>query len=142
MPAKIHLTSRVPLLKEIGLVLVTLIQWTLAAADWPQWRGPQRDGIWTESSILTSFPAAGPALKWKVPVGMGYSSPVIQDGRLYLTDVVTAQPIIHERTLCLSARSGKRIWMTQHDATPPEWFFSPAQLRGPGATPILHGGRV
>src|SRR5213076_2038062 len=52
------------------------------------------------------------------------------------------QPIIHERTLCLSARSGKRIWMTQHDATPPEWFFSAAQLRGPGATPIIHNGRV
>ena len=129
-------------MKGAALVLALLIQWTLAAADWPQWQGPDRDGVWTESGILTSFPATGPALKWKVPVGMGYSSPVVQEGRLYLTDVVAAQPIIHERTLCLSARSGKRIWMTQHDATPPEWFFSPAQLRGPGATPILHGGRV
>src|SRR5438874_612068 len=142
MPTEIHSPRKAPLLKGAALVLALLIQWMLAAADWPQWRGPDRDGVWTESGILTSFPATGPALKWKVPVGMGYSSPVVQEGRLYLTDVVAAQPIIHERTLCLSARSGKRIWMTQHDATPPEWFFSPAQLRGPGATPILHGGRV
>ncbi len=142
MPTEIHSPRKAPLLKGAALVLALLIQWTLAAADWPQWQGPDRDGVWTESGILTSFPATGPALKWKVPVGMGYSSPVVQEGRLYLTDVVAAQPIIHERTLCLSARSGKRIWMTQHDATPPEWFFSPAQLRGPGATPILHGGRV
>src|SRR6266702_2224056 len=142
MPTEIHSPRKAPLLKGAALVLALLIQWTLAAADWPQWQGPDRDGVWTESGILTSFPAKGPAVKWKVPVGMGYSSPVVQEGRLYLTDVVAAQPIIHERTLCLSARSGKRIWMTQHDATPPEWFFSPAQLRGPGATPILHGGRV
>src|SRR4051812_49609695 len=118
MRAAIHSTKTAPLLNGVALVIVLLVQWTLAAADWPQWRGPNRDGVWTESGILTSFPATGPALKWKVPVGMGYSSPVIQGDRLYLTDVVAAQPMIHERTLCLSARSGKRIWMTQHDTAP------------------------
>src|SRR6185436_7625930 len=110
MPAAMHSTKMAPLVRGFALVLLLLVQWTLAAANWPQWRGPARDGVWSESGILTSFPATGPALKWKVPVGMGYSSPVIQAGRLYLTDVMAAQPIIHERTLCLNARSGKQIW--------------------------------
>src|SRR5436190_9594942 len=103
MPTEIHSPRKAPLLKGATLVLALLIHWTLAAADWPQWRGPGRDGVWTESGILASFPATGPALKWKVPVGMGYSSPVIQAGKLYLTDVGAAQAIINERTLCLNA---------------------------------------
>jgi outer membrane protein assembly factor BamB len=144
MPTQIHLTISPRLWKRPAFVplLLFLVHSTLFAADWPQWRGPNRDGIWTESGILTSLPATGPALKWKAPVGLGYSSPVIQDGRLYLTDIVPAQPIIHERTLCFDARSGKPLWTTQHDATPPDWFFVPAQLRGPGATPIVQDGRV
>jgi len=82
MPTEIHSPRKGPLVKGAALVLALLIQCTLAAADWPQWQGPDRDGVWTESGILTSFPATGPALKWKVPVGMGYSSPVVQEGRL------------------------------------------------------------
>src|SRR5947209_11621784 len=109
MPTEIHSPRKARLLKRAALVLALLIQWTLAAADWPQWQGPDRDGVWTESGILTSFPATGPALKWKVPVGMGYSIPVVQEGRLYLMEFVAAQLIIHELKLCLSARSGKRI---------------------------------
>lgn len=124
------------------MISALLAEWAMAAADWPQWRGPNRDGVWYEPGIITSFPKTGPMLKWKVPVGMGYSSPVIQGPRLFLTDTLAAAPIIHERTLCLSARTGKQIWITQHDATPPAWYFVPAQLRGPGPTPIVHDGRV
>src|SRR2546423_14093499 len=112
MPTEIHSPRKAPLLKGAALVLALPIQWTLAAADWPQWQGPDRGGGWTESGILTSFPATGPALKWKVPVGMGDSSPVVQEGRLFLTDVVAAPAVIYERTLCLSARSGQPVWMT------------------------------
>ena len=123
--------------KGLSLILLLLVQGTAAAADWPQWRGPNRDGTWTESGILSSIPSNGLG-----PVGLGYSSPIIKDGMLYLTDVIAEQPIIRERTLCFNARSGKRIWMTQHDATPPDWFFNPPQLRGPGATPIIYKDRV
>jgi outer membrane protein assembly factor BamB len=124
------------------LLWLLLLQQSLAAADWPQWRGPNRDGVWNETGILPSFPARGLVLKWKVPVGMGYSSPIIKDGKLYLTDLTAEQPIVHERTLCLNARTGKQIWIAQHEATAADWFFNPAQFRGPGATPIIHNGRV
>jgi outer membrane protein assembly factor BamB len=123
-------------------ILSLLIHGMIFAADWPQWRGPNRDGVWSEPGILTSFPAAGLEPKWTVPVGYGYSSPVIAGGRVYLSDLVLAKPLVHERTRCFNARSGKQLWLTQHDFTPPDWFFTPDQLRGPGPTPIIHDGRV
>ncbi len=123
-------------------ILLLLIHGTIIAADWPQWRGPNRDGTWTEFGILTTFPSKGLVPKWKVPVGFGYSSPIIANGMLYLSDLVVEKTNVHERVLCFNARSGKRVWMTQHDATPPDWFFTPEQMRGPGPTPIIHNGRV
>ena len=123
----------------LGLLLVAA---GAAATGWPQWRGPNRDGVWTESGILTTFPAAGLVPKWKVPVGFGYSSPIIANGKLYLSDLVVEKRTVHERVLCFNARSGKRVWVTQHDAYPPDWFFTPEQMRGPGPTPIIHKGRV
>lgn len=130
------------------LLLAALAFWLLApapkgsAADWPQWRGPHRDGVWTEPGIASAFPATGLIPSWKVPVGLGYSSPILVDGKLYLSDLVAEKPVIHERVLCFNARSGNQVWATQHDATPPDWFFMPEQTRGPGSTPIVHRGRV
>lgn len=123
-------------------ILLLLIQGTLLAADWPQWRGPNRDGVWAEAGIRDSLPTNGLVPKWKVPVGYGYSSPVIADGKLYLSDLVVDKPVVHERVRCLNARTGKQLWLTQRDATPPDWFFVPDQMRGPGPTPIIHRGRV
>ena len=119
-----------------------LIAGPLLAADWPQWRGPNRDGTWTETGILSSFPSTGLIPKWKVPVGFGYSTPIVSNGKLYLSDLIAEKQSVHERVLCLNSRSGKRLWMTQHDTSPPDWFFNPAQMRGPGSTPIIHNGRV
>ena len=129
-------------MNRTSLALLLLVHGTLVAAEWTQWRGSNRDGDWTESGILSSFPSSGLVPKWKVPVGFGYSSPIITNGMLYLTDLIVEKPIVHERFLCLNVRSGKRVWMTEHDASPPDWFFSPAQMRGPGSTPIIHKGRV
>ena len=129
-------------MKRFPLILLLLIHGILTAADWPQWRGPNRDGVWTDSGIASSFPSGGLVPKWKAPIGFGYSSPILLNGMLYLSDLVADKPIAHERMLCFNARSGKRIWMTQHDTSPPDWFFSPAQLRGPGSTPLIHNGRI
>ena len=129
-------------MRKISWLLPLLVHGTIIASDWPQWRGPKRDGVWTESGILSSFPAGGLTLKWKVDVGFGYSSPIVSKGMVYASDLVVEERIVHERVLCFNARSGKRVWMTQHDASPQEWFFNPEQMRGTGATPIIHNGRV
>src|SRR4051812_36222291 len=114
----------------------------LMAADWPQWRGPNRDGVWTETGILKSFPSGGLKPKWKAPVGFGYSTPIVANGKVYVSDLTPEKPIAHERVLCFNARTGKQLWLTQHDTSPPDWFFGPELMRGPGPTPIIHNGRV
>ncbi len=54
--------------------------------DWPQWNGPRRDGISTETGLLTTWPDAGPTLVWKIGnLGRGWSSPVIVRDRLFIT---------------------------------------------------------
>lgn len=129
-------------MKRTIWILFILVQGTVMAADWPQWRGPNRDGVWSESGIISAFPTNGLLPEWKVPVGFGYSSPIITDGRLYLSDLVAEKPLAKERVLCFDAGTGKQIWMSEHEATPPDWFFGSEQMRGPGPTPIIYDGKV
>ena len=54
--------------------------------DWPQWRGPRRDGISEETGLLPSWPEGGPARLWRAPgIGQGYSSPIVANGTVYIT---------------------------------------------------------
>src|SRR5262245_62058649 len=72
-----------------------LAQWSSAilhAADWPQWRGPDRDGVWHERGMMNSFPTGGLHFSWRAPVGRGYSSPVVMQGRVYLSDAQVVRP--------------------------------------------------
>ena len=50
------------------------------ADDWPQWLGPRRDGVWRETGLLTKFPAGGPKVRWRTPIGEGYSGPSVANG--------------------------------------------------------------
>ena len=62
---------------------------TLASADdWPQWRGPNRDGVWHETGLVDKFAGDKLKLRWRVPVAGGYSGPTVADGRVYVTDRV------------------------------------------------------
>ena len=70
------------------LVAVTSGQWS-GADDWPQWLGPQRDSVWRETGILDTFPAAGPTVLWRHPVGGGFAGPAVADGRVFVMDYVT-----------------------------------------------------
>src|SRR5437016_4690443 len=115
MPTEIHSPRKAPLLKGAALVLALLIQWMLAAADWPQWRGPNRDGVWTESGIVQRLPQSGLKVLWCAPISMGYSSPVIAAGKVYLSDAELNQPNIRERVHCLEADSGKLRWTYSYE---------------------------
>src|SRR6266850_4597258 len=70
------------LLAIIALPIVTL---TLRAADWPQFRGPQRDGVSRETGLRKDWPADGPPLLWTYTgAGVGYSGPAVVGDRLYM----------------------------------------------------------
>lgn len=77
--------------------------------EWPQWRGPGRDGLWREIGIIEKFAGEQIPVKWRVQISNGYSGPTVADGRVYVTDRVR-QPEQIERVLCFDAMTGKEIW--------------------------------
>jgi outer membrane protein assembly factor BamB len=81
------------------------------AADWPQWRGPQRTGISAETGLLKEWPAEGPKLLWHAKeIGFGYSTPAVVGERVYL---LSNDGPDNEYVQALSARDGKQVWSTR-----------------------------
>jgi outer membrane protein assembly factor BamB len=77
--------------------------------DWPDWRGPNRDGRSAEKGLPSRWSPAGENLAWKAPYG-SRSGPVIVGDRLYLHAPVGEKETVQERLLCLNADTGKPIW--------------------------------
>lgn len=129
----------------IGLALlsIALHQFTaaLSAEDWPQWRGPNRDGVWNETGIMELFPAGGLKISWRVPVRQSWSSPVVAKGRVYVTDVELMRPKANERVLCFDEANGKLLWCHRYAVDYPDWAFGP-NADGPRATPIIRDGKL
>ena len=94
----------------VALTLPLLSSGGLRADDWPQWRGPNRDGVWSETGILQKFPAEGLKIRWRAPVGWGFSSPVVAQGRVYLADALVVPPRPQERLHCLDEATGQALW--------------------------------
>ena len=116
------------------------------ALDWPQWLGPERDGVWRETSLVTKFPTGGPKVLWRRPIGTGYSGPAVAGGRVYVMDREQAKDARgkpgrsipgKERVLCLRAGDGKLIWKDEYDCP-----YTISYPSGPRTTPLVHGGRV
>lgn len=116
--------------------------WASQAGDWPQWRGPNRDGVWSETGIVESFPASGLKILWRAPVGPGWSSPVVAQSRVYLTDSELKAPKAKERVHCFDAASGKSLWTFSYAVNYPDWAFTEGPGMGPTATPIAADGKV
>ena len=96
-------------------LLVVLFGSVCHADDWPQWGGPQRDGVWREDGIVESFPTDGLLPRtWSTPIAEGYAGPAVADGRVYITDRQPDER--NERILCLDAESGTEIWKHEHPA--------------------------
>src|SRR4030095_4507666 len=114
----------------------------LLGEDWPQWRGPHRDGVCGETGLLESFPAEGLKVRWRVPVGWGFSSPVVAQGRVYLADSELVKPNARERLHCWDETTGKVLWTFSYDVAYEDWAFDPRQQIGPVATPIVQNGKV
>jgi len=107
------------------------------ADDWPQWRGPERDGVWRETGIIDEFD--GPVIKrrWSAPISSGYSGPTVANGRVYVTDRVT-EPSQKERVLCFDAATGKPLWSHEYDCR----YVRLGYPAGPRASVSIQGGRA
>ncbi len=117
-------------------------------ADWPQWLGPNRDAVWSETGILTTMPKDGPPVLWRKPVGDGYAGPAVAGGRVYLMDRLPpkegapapAKGVIpgRERVLCLDAATGNQVWAHEYDCP----YSRVSYPEGPRTTPVVSGGKV
>lgn len=121
------------------LWVLLLSPWALRAGDWPQFRGPNRDGVWSEPGEIVDFPAEGLPAIWRAKVGWGWSSPVVAQGRLFITDSILEKPKAWERVQCLDAASGKPLWEKRYEVTYPLWAFDGEQVMGPNSTPVVDG---
>jgi outer membrane protein assembly factor BamB len=95
-----------------SLLVVLLLASYLHSQEWPQWRGPTRDGVWNDATVRTSLPETLTP-KWRVAIGSGYSGPTVCDGRVYVMDRVT-EPTELERVHCFEWATGKPVWSHQY----------------------------
>jgi outer membrane protein assembly factor BamB len=102
-------------------------------AEWPQFLGPNRDGISTETGLIDRIPAKGPKEVWRVPGGIGMSGLAIRHGRV-LTMVQRAG---QQRLIALDADSGDTLWDTTLAPA-----YENQQGDGPRSTPTIAGDRV
>lgn len=112
-------------------IAVSLMSPAIQANDWPQFRGPARNGISAEQNLLSQFPAAGPKRVWGVNIGKGFSSVAVKAGRVYTIGNDNDQDIIH----CLNAATGRMIWQYKYPC-------GAGDYPGPRATPLVAGNTV
>jgi outer membrane protein assembly factor BamB len=83
----------------------------VTTSDWPQWRGPERNGTSPETGLLKEWPAGGPKLLWQVnDIGDGYSTPAVVGKRIYL---MSNRGMDNEFVQALSTQDGKPVWTTR-----------------------------
>ena len=107
------------------------------ASDWPQWRGPDRDGTWRETGIISRFDAPELQPRWSSPVGAGYSGPTVSGDRVYVTSRLD-EPEQVEQIHCLDRFSGREIWKHVY---PCEYLDLPYPL-GPRASVSVRDGKA
>ena len=118
------------------------------AADWPQWLGPNRDGVWNEDGILESLPKEGPKVLWRKPINPGYAGPAVVGDRIYVMDRINKDPDPKaekgkgqpgsERVLCLDLKTGDTIWTHAYDCA----YKGVDRPMGPRTTASVDGDRV
>jgi outer membrane protein assembly factor BamB len=91
------------------LALLAFVVITTSAADWPDYRGPNRNGTSPEKDLPNSWSLAGENLLWKAPYG-GRSTPVTVGDRVYVLNTTGKGETLQERAMCLDANSGKVLW--------------------------------
>jgi outer membrane protein assembly factor BamB len=108
-----------------------------SADEWPQWRGPNRDGVWNETGVVERFEKPQLEHRWSVPVSGGYSGPTVANGRVFLTDRVT-EPTEMERVHCFDWQTGRQIWSHSYPCT----YRKVSYTTGPRAAVLLDDGRA
>jgi len=130
--SKNHLSNRT--LLAILLLSLTLIAPAASAVDWPQWRGPNRDGVSTETGLLKDWPAGGPPLVWKTKgLGDGYSTVSVVGDRIFTAGERADSSFV----TALNVEDGKPVWSAKLGKS-----GEPGGYKGPRNAPTVAGGLI
>lgn len=104
------------------------------AADWPHWRGPQRNGVSSEKNWHDTWPKDGPTIAWKAKVGLGHSSFAVADGRAFTLGHADGQDTVW----AFNVADGKVLWKHSYAAELGDKYYE----GGTTGTPTISGDRV
>ena len=117
----------------LSLFILSTYVTSVFAGDWPQWRGPNRDGVSTETGILDEWPEGGPKLLWKAKgIGAGFSSVSVTGGRIYTMGDGQEASQVH----CLDTSNGKILWSSKPVGK------TGGNYKGTPCTPTLEGDHL
>ena len=119
-------------MKAIYWVSSLLLVSPATADDWPQWRGPNRDGVWKEKGLISQFSTSEIPIKWRVEIGSGYSGPTVAKGRVYVTDRLRNPD--RERIHCFDEITGATIWSKSYSCS----YAAVKYPAGPRAAVTIH----
>jgi len=132
-------------IRSILTLALFLTTSAVRADDWPQWLGPKRDGVWRETGLLAKFPQGGPKVRWRTPIGEGYSGPSVAKGKVYVTDFVRDKNAAKqkgrvpgvERVFCLNEADGSVVWKQEYPVE-----YRVGYSAGPRTSPTIVDGKV
>lgn len=127
------------MLRSVSIALVTVVvsAHLVSAQEWPQWRGPARDGAVAGVNVPAAWPAAFERT-WRVDVGEGYASPILAAGRIFVHSRKDPKEIV----TALDAKTGAVVWQHDYDASYQKNQYAVRMGKGPNATPLAAGGRL
>ena len=121
--------------RTLGLLCAAGGALLCAAADWPQFLGPTRNGVSTETGLKATWPKNGPPVVWEKEIGEGFSGPVVVGDRVILFHRVGDQEVVE----CLGAADGATKWKQGYATKYSDQY---GKGDGPRSTPLVAGGRV
>jgi outer membrane protein assembly factor BamB len=107
---------------------------TVEAADWPNWRGPNHDGVSSETGWAVTWLKGGPKILWKKSIGAGFASIAVSNSRAYVMGNIDDEDILY----CMDAQTGEEVWRKSY-ACP---LYKKDHEGGPSATPTVDGDAV
>ncbi|MDP8242863.1 MAG: PQQ-like beta-propeller repeat protein [Candidatus Hinthialibacter antarcticus] len=120
------------ILTAVGVFAVGMVQ----AADWPQYHGPNRDRISSETGWVNQWDGDGPEIQWRARLGPGYTSFTVVDGKTYVAGYDKAKG--EDNIFCFDAKTGDEIWKHAYKCE----LIDNLHEGGPAATPTIYDGKV
>jgi outer membrane protein assembly factor BamB len=121
--------------RPVLAALVLLASLQAAAVDWPQFLGPDRNGVYTGPPLADSWPASGPKVVWRKQVGAGFAGPVVASGRLILFHRQGREEVVES----LDVKTGTPVWRYAYPTAYRDDFGFD---EGPRAAPVVAGGVI